>query len=80
MLPRSEVSVFSHADIGPHNIMFDEKALKITGLIDWERAGWYPDCWEYSNIMRPMVYKDWLKWMDMTAPGKRDLRGINAAR
>ncbi|OJJ80031.1 uncharacterized protein ASPGLDRAFT_898429 [Aspergillus glaucus CBS 516.65] len=57
MLPRSEVSVFSHADIGPYNIMFDEKALNITGLIDWERAGWYSDYWGYSNIMRPMVYR-----------------------
>lgn len=57
MLLRSEVSVFSHADIRPYNIMFDEKALKITGLIDWERAGWYSDYWEYSNIMRPMVYR-----------------------
>lgn len=59
MLPRSNTSVFSHVDIGPRNIMFDPESLQITGIIDWERAGWYPDYWEYSNIMRPCKWKDW---------------------
>lgn len=58
MLPCSEVPVFSHADTGPYNIMFDEKALNTTGPIDWERPGWYPEYWKYSNIMRPMVYEN----------------------
>lgn len=80
MLPRSTTSVFSHADIAPYNIMFDEKSLKITGIIDWERAGWYPDYWEYSTIMKPSKYEDWQKWMDLTAPKKWDLSGIMAAR
>lgn len=43
MLPCSDASLFSHADITPHNIMFDEKSFEITSLIDWERAGWHPD-------------------------------------
>ncbi|KAK2798010.1 hypothetical protein FQN50_009006 [Emmonsiellopsis sp. PD_5] len=80
MLIRSSTSVFSHADIGPHNIMVDEKSLQITGIIDWEMAGWYPDYWEYSNIMRPSKYKDWQRWMDLTAPRRWDIRGIMAAR
>lgn len=80
MLPRSDTSVFSHADIGPHNIMFDQESLQITGIIDWERAGWYPDYWEYSSIMRPTRWDDWQKWMDLTAPKKYDMTGINAAR
>lgn len=80
MLPRSDTSVFSHADIAPYNIMVDEKSMKITGIIDWERAGWYPDYWEYSNVMKPSMYKDWQKWMDLTAPKKWDMRGIMAAR
>ncbi|EER36955.1 conserved hypothetical protein [Histoplasma capsulatum var. duboisii H88] len=80
MLPHSDISVFSHVDIGPHNIMFDKASLKITGIIDWEMAGWYPDYWEYSSIMRPARWKDWQKWMDLTAPKKYDLSGIMAAR
>ena len=80
MLPRSNASVFAHADIAPYNIMVDEKSLKINGIIDWETAGWYPDYWEYSNIMKPTIYEDWQKWMDLTAPQRWDLRGIQAAR
>ncbi|KAL1847948.1 hypothetical protein Plec18170_008362 [Paecilomyces lecythidis] len=79
MLPRSEHSVFTHADIAPRNIMVDEQN-KVTGILDWEWAGWYPDYWEYAQIMRPAFYGDWSRWMDRTAPQRWDLTGINAAR
>ncbi|KLJ13250.1 hypothetical protein EMPG_11803 [Blastomyces silverae] len=46
-------------NIGPHNIMFDQESLRITGIIDWEVAGWYPDYWEYSSIMKRARCKDW---------------------
>uniref|UniRef100_A0A8H7XS36 Aminoglycoside phosphotransferase domain-containing protein n=1 Tax=Psilocybe cubensis TaxID=181762 RepID=A0A8H7XS36_PSICU len=37
-------SVFSHGDFGPHNIIWcDGKAV----IIDWEMAGWFPECWDY---------------------------------
>ncbi|EER41151.1 predicted protein [Histoplasma capsulatum H143] len=32
--------------------MVDEN-YQITGLVDWKYAGWYPDHWEYVQIMRP---------------------------
>jgi hypothetical protein len=80
MLPQSYCSVFTHADIAPRNIMVDEK-YQITGLLDWEYAGWYPDYWEYAQIMRPACQVgDWQEWMDLTAPQKWDISGINAAR
>lgn len=79
MLPRSDSSVFTHADIAPRNIMVDEQN-KITGILDWEYAGWYPDYWEYAQIMRPAFQGDWSMWMDRTAPQTWDLSGINAAR
>ncbi|KAI1935755.1 hypothetical protein LOZ66_004990 [Ophidiomyces ophidiicola] len=79
MLPRSDCSVFTHADIAPRNIMIDERN-NITGLLDWEYAGWYPDYWEYAQILRPAFWSDWSAWMDLTAPQKWDLSGINAAR
>lgn len=82
MLPRSSASVFTHADISPRNIMVDGN-FRITGIIDWEAAGWYPDYWEYANIMRPACWcGDWQDWMDRTAPPqfKCNLEGINAAR
>ncbi|KAK2787593.1 hypothetical protein FQN53_005043 [Emmonsiellopsis sp. PD_33] len=80
MLPHSSSSVFTHADIAPRNIMVDERH-QITGLVDWEYSGWYPDYWEYAQIMRPScLNRDWQAWMDATAPQKWDLSGINAAR
>lgn len=79
MLPRSNSSVFTHADIAPRNIMIDEQN-KITGILDWEWAGWYPDYWEYAQIMRPAFGGDWSRWMEKTAPQTWDISGINAAR
>ena len=79
MLPRSEFSVFTHADVAPRNIMVDGRG-RITGIIDWEHAGWYPDYWEYANIRKPSMDDDWQDWMDKTAPQKWDLSGITAAR
>jgi hypothetical protein len=79
MLPRSDCSVFTHADIAPRNIMVDDQN-KVTGILDWEFAGWYPDYWEYAQIMRPAFYGDWSMWMDRTAPQRWDIKGINAAR
>lgn len=79
MLPRSNISVFTHGDIAPQNIMVDE-FNRITGIIDWESAGWYPDYWEYANIMKPRTETNWAEWMDYTAPQKWDISGIKAAR
>ncbi|OAX79860.1 hypothetical protein ACJ72_05816 [Emergomyces africanus] len=80
MLPHSSSSVFTHADIAPRNIMVDEN-YQITGLLDWEYSGWYPDYWEYAQIMRPACQTgDWQSWMNATAPQKWDISGIAAAR
>ena len=79
MLPRSTVSVFTHGDVAPRNIMVDQDAC-ITGIIDWELAGWYPDYWEYMNIQKPSVDDNWQSWMEYTAPEQWDLAGIVAAR
>jgi thiamine kinase-like enzyme len=67
MLPRSTISVFTHGDITPRNILIDEYD-RITGIVDWEFVGWYPDYWEYANIMKPTEEKDWQEWMRYTAP------------
>lgn len=79
MLPRSSESVFTHGDLAPRNIMVDDHNY-ITGILDWEYAGWYPDYWEYAQIMRPAFDGDFKDWMDQTAPEQWDLTGINASR
>ena len=80
MLPRSQASVFTHGDIAPRNILVDRESFELTGFVDWEHSGWYPDYWEYANIMKPSVDRDWQRSMDLTAPQRWDIGGIVAAR
>ena len=78
MLPRSDISVFTHGDLTPRNIMVKDD--HITGVIDWENAGWFPDYWEYANIMKPSRDIDWMHWMDRTKLIQWDISAINKAR
>lgn len=39
---------FTHGDLLPHNILVD--GSKITAIVDWETAGYYPDFWEYCRM------------------------------
>ncbi|KAL2128921.1 hypothetical protein VTI74DRAFT_8468 [Chaetomium olivicolor] len=79
MLPRSDKSVFTHGDIAPRNILVD-KDSRILALLDWENAGWYPDYWEYANLMKLSGDSDWKAWMGHTRPEPWDITGINKAR
>lgn len=66
MLSKSDHAVFTHGDIERRNIMVDE--CRVIGIIDWEYAGWYPDYWEYAQIMRPAFWGNWSVWMERTTP------------
>ncbi|KAL2757432.1 hypothetical protein ACRALDRAFT_2100321 [Sodiomyces alcalophilus JCM 7366] len=79
ILPHSSKSVFTHGDLTPRNIIVDS-AGRITGIVDWENAGWYPDYWEYANMMKPSNDDDWMAWMDSTKPQEWDITGIMKAR
>jgi len=39
--------VFTHGDLSSLNILVEGD--DITGIIDWETAGWYPSYWEYTT-------------------------------
>lgn len=88
MLPRSSLSVFTHADLAPRNLMVDLEAHppRVSGLLDWENAGWYPPYWELANILAPTCrFHDWQERMQATMPKslgihRYDLSGISAAR
>ncbi|KAI0370477.1 kinase-like protein [Pilatotrama ljubarskyi] len=43
-----EITIFSHGDLVPENILVDEATASITSIIDWEHAGWYPYFWDDS--------------------------------
>lgn len=41
---------FTHADLFPSNILVD--GGRLSGIVDWQFAGFYPDYWEYTKTMR----------------------------
>ncbi|KAL5116988.1 hypothetical protein ACEQ8H_005074 [Pleosporales sp. CAS-2024a] len=46
--------VFTHGDLAQHNILV--KDGQITGLLDWENAGWYPEHWDYIKFFERPFY------------------------
>lgn len=52
--------VFTHADLNPRNILVDENG-KISGIVDWECAGWYPEYWEYTKAHFTVRYT--IRWI-----------------
>lgn len=79
ILPRSSISVFTHGDLTPRNILINGTG-QISAILDWEGAGWYPDYWEFANMMKPSNDLDWMKWMDRMKPIEWDIMGIAKAR
>ena len=41
--------VFTHGDLHFHNVIV--KDGHISGIIDWECAGWYPEYWDYTRAL-----------------------------
>ncbi|KAF2755530.1 hypothetical protein EJ05DRAFT_478520 [Pseudovirgaria hyperparasitica] len=42
---------FSHADLSDENILVEPASGHVTGIIDWEMAGWRPAFWEYTKSL-----------------------------
>lgn len=43
--------MFTHGDFKAHNILVDDEG-QLSGFLDWESAGWYPEYWEFTTTMR----------------------------
>lgn len=41
---------FAHGDFSPRTIPVDEGGL-LTAVLDWKRAGWYPECWDQNSML-----------------------------
>ena len=49
--------VFCHNDLSQHNVVVDPKTLKITGILDWEYAGFFPQFFDapfYKRVALPV--------------------------
>jgi thiamine kinase-like enzyme len=66
--------ILSHNDLGPYNIMV--KNNKITGILDWELAGSYPEYWEYNRTIYHNGYdQEWKNIMkDILKKSKPDIK------
>ncbi|KDR72725.1 hypothetical protein GALMADRAFT_762580 [Galerina marginata CBS 339.88] len=45
--------VLCHNDLSQHNIIVDEKTLKVKAILDWEYAGFYPPEFDGKFYLRP---------------------------
>lgn len=55
---RGHSAFFTHADLNPRNILVQEVlqqngkyGWEVTGIVDWETAGYYPEYWEYTKAL-----------------------------
>ncbi|KAK8089530.1 hypothetical protein PG997_004491 [Apiospora hydei] len=55
---RGHNNVFTHADLNARNILVDTVARpdgtwgwSVTGIIDWEFSGYYPEYWDYTKSL-----------------------------
>ncbi|KAI1160820.1 kinase-like domain-containing protein [Nemania serpens] len=52
--------VLTHGDLSSFNIMVEGD--EVTGIIDWETAGWFPPYWEYTCAKNANPHNLW--WAD----------------
>ncbi|KAI8969541.1 kinase-like protein [Trametes punicea] len=71
MLRTDHRIVFTHADIHPRNIMVVDGpsgAIELSGILDWEASGFYPEYWEQLKAMNTRSIKDDSDWWDHLPP------------
>lgn len=75
--------VATHGDLHPRNIMVDwekdengrmlEDTVRISSILDWEAAGWYPEHWEFVKAMHAVdsrgPLRDWIDYLPTEAIG-----------
>lgn len=43
--------MFTHADLCGDHVFVEPSTGKVTEIIDWEMAGWWPAYWEYTKSL-----------------------------
>jgi aminoglycoside phosphotransferase (APT) family kinase protein len=72
-LPSDHRIVMTHGDLSPLNILVEsEDVPTITGIVDWETGGAYPEYWEYINAFRSSFIGqgDWCLYLPEFGIGK----------
>ncbi|KIJ26499.1 hypothetical protein M422DRAFT_192150 [Sphaerobolus stellatus SS14] len=75
-LPRNAPITLTHGDLLPCNIIVQDS--EITGIIDWETAGFYPGFWENCRMYYPpAMTPGWDHILKHVFPGPRLQKEIN---
>jgi hypothetical protein len=60
---------FAHADLSYEHIFVDEVTGNVTGIINWEVAGFWPAWWEYRKALYGSLQQRlWNDLMDTVMP------------
>ena len=54
---RDYATKLRHGDLSSQNIIIISDN-KISGIVDWEMAGWYPDYWEYTSTWHINIFDE----------------------
>ncbi|RSL94110.1 hypothetical protein CEP52_012817 [Fusarium oligoseptatum] len=63
MLPDDYCIIFAHADLSWENILVDPTTGSVTGIVDWEMAGFWPEWWEYRKALFGSRPRQW--WIEI---------------
>lgn len=76
-LPTEANIHLTHGDLLPQNILVEGST--ITGIIDWETAGYYPEFWEYCRMHDPgLMTPAWAHVLARIFPSPRREKEIKA--
>lgn len=70
--------LFTHGDLQHHNILVQDG--RITGFLDWESAGWYPDYWEFATALRVTLEDFWWYNFVMHLGGDQYVKELDCER
>ena len=54
---------FAHADISWENILVDPATGAVTGVVEWDMAGFWPEWWEFRKALYASRSQTW--WIDV---------------
>ncbi|KAF2453252.1 kinase-like domain-containing protein [Lineolata rhizophorae] len=72
-LPNGHRIVMTHGDLCPPNIIVEsEDRQRITGIVDWDTGGAYPEYWEYVNAFKSSLgtRDDWRLYLPKAGIGR----------
>jgi len=65
MLRTDHRIVFTHGDLHPRNILVVDSpdgGVRLSGIIDWEASGFYPEYWEHLKALNTRDVRDESDW------------------